>query len=390
MDAAPPPLYPDIEMRVKAGLSLRECEMRASVSRTLIVAALALVPFQATQMSAQSITTRVDSARHEVVIDAGPFDVPAMDPEMAKEMEIDHTSMHDDEERRVFRFDWPVDGPARGYRVELRDSAGSAIPRSMLHHLIAINFDRRQFVYPAAERLFGIGRETPDIALPGTLAVPIGRGERLGFYIAWHNDTGRDLHGATVRIVMNWIPKRVARSYAAVLPIYIDVNNDVGGTNTFDVPPGKSSKAFEFVAPTSGHLLAVAGHLHDYGASIRLENAETGKVMVKLPARRDANGKIVAMPRKTFLLRPLRLREGHRYRIVAEYDSPLHETITNGAMANILGVFAPDSPSRWPEIDPSDPTFQKDIASLPIFVPQTGAGEGAPQFVTYSQRPSGQ
>jgi hypothetical protein len=189
---------------------------------------------------------------------------------------------------------------------------------------------------------------------------------------------------------MNWIPKRIARSYTSVLPIYIDVNNDVGGSNTFDVPPGKSSKAFEFVAPTSGYLLAVAGHLHDYGASIRLEDAEAGKVMVKLPARRDANGKIVAMPRKIFLLRPLRLREGHRYRIVAEYDSPLKETITNGAMANILGVFAPDSPSRWPAIDPSDPTFKKDIESLPIFVPQTGAGEAGLQFVTYSQRSSGQ
>ena len=169
--------------------------MRASVSHTLIIAALALVSFQATQLFAQSITTRVDSARHEVVIDAGPFDVPAMDAEMAKEMEMDHSMMHEDQERRVFRFDWPIDGPARGYRVELRDSAGTPIPRSLLHHLIAINFDRRQFVYSAAERLFGIGRETPDIALPGTLAVPIGRGERLGFYIAWHNDSGRDLHG---------------------------------------------------------------------------------------------------------------------------------------------------------------------------------------------------
>lgn len=364
--------------------------MRASVSRTLIVSVIVLVPCQATPMSAQSITTRVDSARHEVVIEAGPFDVPGMDPEMVKEMAMNQSSMHDDEERRVFRFDWPIDGPARGFRVELRDSTGAAIPRSMLHHLIAINFDRRQFVYPAAERLFGIGRETRDVALPGTLAVPIERGERLGFYIAWHNDTGRDLHGATVRIVMNWIPREVARSYTPVLPIYIDVNNDVGGSNTFDVPPGKSSKAFEFAAPTSGYLLAVTGHLHDYGSSVRLEDAETGKVIVKLAGNRDAGGKIVSMPRKIFLLRPLRLREGHRYRIVAEYESPLNETIVNGAMANILGVFAPDSRSRWPAIDPADPTFRKDIESLPIFVRQTGAGEAAPQFVTYSQRSSGQ
>ena len=97
-----------------------------------------------------------------------------MDPEMVKEME--RGLMHHEEERRVFRFDWPVDGPGRAYKVEVRDSAGHVLPRSMLHHLIAINFDRRQFIYQQAERLFGIGRETPDISLPGTLIVPLRRG----------------------------------------------------------------------------------------------------------------------------------------------------------------------------------------------------------------------
>ncbi len=104
---------------------------------------------------------------------------------------------------------------------------------------IAINFDRRQFIYPMAERLFGIGRETPDVSLPGTLVVPLDRGQRLGFYVAWHNDSGRDLHGVTVRIAIEWIPLNVAlRSFTPVLPVYFDADNEVGATNTFDVPPG--------------------------------------------------------------------------------------------------------------------------------------------------------
>ncbi len=363
--------------------------MGAFALRSLIVTLTAAVTVLAGGLPAQSIATRVDSAHHEVVIEAGPFDVPAMDAEMAKEMEMDHSSMHHEEARRVFRFDWPIDGPARGYRVELRDSTGALLPRSLLHHLIAINFDRRQFLYAQAERLFGVGRETPDVRLPGTLAVPVDRGQRLGFYVAWHNDTGRDLHGATVRIVINWVPRGAARFYTAVIPVYFDADNEVGETNTFDVPPGKSSKAFEFVAPASGHIMVLTGHLHDYGESVRLEDAETGKVMVKLVSTRDAGGKIVSIPRKVFLLRPLRIREGHRYRIVAEYDSPLHQTIVDGAMANILGVFAPDSPSHWPVIDPDDSTFKKDIESLPIVVPQvSGEGKGVrTELVTYSQRP---
>jgi len=364
--------------------------MRASVPLTLVVSVIALAGFRAKPLPAQSISMRVDSARHEVVIEAGPFDVPAMDPEMAKEMEMEHGSMHHEEERRVFRFDWPVDGPGRAFKVQIRDSAGAPLPRTLLHHLIAINFDRREFIYQQAERLFGIGRETPDVSLPGRLVVPLRRSERLGFYVAWHNDSGRDLQGVTVRVVISWIPGEAARAYTPVLPVYFDVDNEVGATNTFDVIPGKSSKAFEFAATASGYLIGVTGHLHDYGKSVRLEDAETGKVMVRLSAKRDSTGRILEIPRKVFLLRPLRMREGHRYRVVAEYQSPLRETIVNGAMANILGVFAPDSPSRWPTIDPNDPTFMKDIASLPIVVPSSGAGDGKAQRterVTYDQRP---
>lgn len=360
--------------------------MRAPIRRFALIALATGLP---AALPAQNVSLRVDSARHEVIISAGPFDVPAMNPEMVKDMEMQRSGMKHEEPRRVFRFDWPVDGVGRGYRVELRDSTGAKLPRALLHHLIAINFDRRQFIYPMAERLFGIGRETPDIELPGSLVVPLEKNQRLGFYVAWHNDTGRDLHGAYVRVIVDWIPRSAARSYTAVLPVYFDANNKVGGTNTFDVPPGRSSKSFEFTAPASGHLAAVTGHLHDYGTSVRLEDAETGKILVSLLAERDAAGKIIRIPRKVFLLRPLRMRAGHRYRIVAEYNSPLRDTLVNGAMANILGVFAPDALTQWPTIDPDDATFKLDIESLPIVIPQSNAvGQGQPRTerVTYTQR----
>ena len=63
------------------------------------------------------------------------------------------------------------------------------------------------------------------------------------------------------------------------MPIYMDVNLTVGGSNTFDVPPGKSTKSFEFTLPVGGRLLGVGGHMHDYGVRVRLEDAETGKVI---------------------------------------------------------------------------------------------------------------
>jgi len=33
-------------------------------------------------------------------------------------------------------------------------------------------------------------------------------------------------------------------------------------------------------------------------------------------------------------------------------------------MAHMVGLFVPDDLARWPAINPDDPTFQKDMASL--------------------------
>jgi hypothetical protein len=267
---------------------------------------------------------------------------------------------------KLFRFDWPVDGYGKAFRIEVRDSRGALLPRSLLHHVIGINLDRRQFAYSAAERLFAIGKETGEVSLPGKLAIPLGKGQRIGFYVAWMNDSGKDFKNVSLRITMNWVPASAARDLIAVLPVYLDVNNDVGGDNTFDVIPGKSTKSFEFESPVSGRLLAVGGHLHDYGLAIRLDDAVTGATLVKLSAEREKDGRIRAVQRKFFAFNPVRLVAGHRYRIVAEYDSPRAEVIPDGAMANLVGAIAPDDPSLWPRINPTDPTFRKDMWSLGI------------------------
>jgi hypothetical protein len=35
-------------------------------------------------------------------------------------------------------------------------------------------------------------------------------------------------------------------------------------------------------------------------------------------------------------------------------------------MAHLVGLFVPDDMSKWPQIDPSDPTYQRDLASLQV------------------------
>jgi hypothetical protein len=62
----------------------------------------------------------------------------------------------------------------------------------------------------------------------------------------------------------------------------------------------------------------------------------------------------------------LKLKANHRYRVVGDYDNPTGETRVKGAMAHMVGLFVPDDMKRWPAINPQDPTYQRDLASLQV------------------------
>jgi hypothetical protein len=318
------------------------------------------------------VTVTVDSSRHELTVSSGPYHLPNMPP-MEDHAMVDLGLSHD---TKLQRFEWPVDGWFRGFRVELTDARGQPVPAHVMHHMIMVNFSRRQLLYPAAERLMGTGTETEEVSVPKTIGVPMKPGMQLGMYIAWHNDTGRDLEGVQLKLVLLWTPKNQNPQPVNALPVYMDVNLTVGGTNTFDVPPGKSTKAYEFTLPTGGRLLGVGGHMHDYGTGVRLEDVETGKVLTRVEATRTPDGKLIKMSRKLFGVsgKGLRLKANRRYRVVGEYDNPTGEVRVKGAMASMVGLFVPDDMKRWPSINPRDPMYQRDLASLQL----RGASTGAP------------
>jgi hypothetical protein len=311
----------------------------------------------------------VDSANSQIIVSTGPFTLPAK-PAGMKGMHMhgmegmegmEHHSLS-----HFMRFDWPVQGWLRGFRVDMTDASGKPLPGKLLHHLIGVNLDRRQLVYHAVERLFGWGSETDPVELPSGLAVPLKEGEHLGMYAMFDNESGKEVV-AYLRLTIPYVSTASGSHPKAVLPLYVDVNNVIGGTTTFDVPPGKSKHSFEFEIPTGVRVLAVGGHLHDYGESVSLQDAETGKVLVKLKAKRDKNGHVEGVGRFVFGYNTdaLHLRAGHHYRVVAEYDNPTDSTFKDGGMAHINGALVPDDVSKWPALDPNDPLVKKDIASLP-------------------------
>jgi hypothetical protein len=153
----------------------------------------------------------------------------------------------------------------------------------------------------------------------------------------------------------------------AVLPFKMDVNNHAGLPDSYDVPPGGSSKMYEFTVPVSGCLRGAGGHVHDHGVEMRLKDVRTGKVLARVHALRNAAGDVAGVSRQLPAVkgREPHLIAGRSYRMVSVYGNTTNEPI-HGVMGVFGGRFAPDDIRRWPKVDKSNKDYLLDIALGPV------------------------
>jgi hypothetical protein len=261
-------------------------------------------------------------------------------------------------------FQLPADGWMRGYVVDLVDSAGRALPRSLLHHINLIAKDQRELFSPVMLRLGAAGRETRDILLPRPLGVRGRRGDKIIMTLMLHDDGG--LHHGDV-----WVRLRIrfVRStwWLVALPVY-PVSVAIGPKeqpNTFDLPPGRSEHYWEGSPAVGARILGLSGHLHRYGVSLRLENRTNGSVLWEIRPKSDSAGDVREMGVSLFLWRLGKsIRPDHVYRLTAVYDNPEPRTIPNGGMGVIGGVVLLTGERRWPRVDPSHPEYVVDLQSI--------------------------
>lgn len=322
------------------------------------------------------LATVVDSAHDVVVITLGPCRVPAMGalrmdgkPGMAMMM---HGPGHEDV--RV-HFRWPADVWMRSFDLQLFDGAHHRLNQpTTMHHMELLNFDRRQLVYPMVERVFGMGEETSGASVPKTVGVPLNAGTDMGLYVMWNNHTDLDLEAVTFQLTIRYSPRNLAPRPTIVLPFKADVNIHPGYGDAFDLPPGGGSRSAVFTVGTSGRLLAVGGHLHDYGKELRLEDARTGRVLARVTAKRTADGEVTDVSHGLYGIvgRGPHLVAGRPYRLVAVYEGSPADSI-RGAMGLMGGIFAPDRYEQWPKINRRDPAYLVDL-QLPVVALSAGGG----------------
>ncbi len=312
------------------------------------------------------VTIRVDSSHHRVVILAGPYHLPPMDMDGMMSMDMGMGGGHSAHgELLLTKFRWPTTDWLRGFKVEILDHDGHLMPQRTMHHMELINYDRRQLVYPLAERVLGVGEETAPVMLPKSVGLPLDKGMHLGVYLMWNNDTGHDLDGIWYRLTLINSPANITPRPVAALPFKVDVNSDPGSPDSWDVPPGGRTKVYDFTIPVSGRLLGVGGHLHDYGKQIRLEDVRTGKVLAHVQGIEDKNGHELGVTHQLLAVkeRGPHLRAGRPYRLVAVYANPTPDTL-RAVMAVMGGLFAPDDMNAWPKIDYTNADYLKDIADV--------------------------
>jgi len=304
-----------------------------------------------------------EPAGRTVTITVGPFRLPAMghDHDMMMMM------MDGWAEDRSDPVTWPADTWLQGFQLRVVDGAGRELSRRLLHHWAVIDLDRRELVYPVAHRVMGGGAESGDVRLPPTVGVPLPAGHRLQAFFMWHNDSDQDLEAVYLKLTIIWLPGNLQPRPVPVLPFWADVDfhPGQGGANRYDVPPGGSTRVAEFTVPVSGHLLVLSGHLHDYGASIRVEDALTGEILARVTARRDSDGAVREVSRELLgLWGPgPHFEANRRYLIVVVYDNPTGAPLT-GVMGVIGGLFQPDDLKAWPAVDATNPDYQRDFAGF--------------------------
>lgn len=287
-------------------------------------------------------------ARSELVIEVGPVDVPAHGMPL-ESRELVYQLAH-----------FPLDAWVHGFRLELTDGHGRAVPRSVLHHIDTTRPAARDLFLPVAQRFIALGSETAPENLPRWLAgVPIHRGEPLLVSTMLHNPTYTAYPGVRVRVIL---------SYTRTRPLYevagfrLDVMFPTGPME-YDLPPGRTVRSWEGSPQVPARLVALTGHLHRCAERIELRDATTGELMWRARPRLNRAGDVTGMP-VSFLRLGLgrTVYPSHRYRVTASYWNPTATLIPDGAMAKLAGIFTPVRPLAPVKV--SDPMYQADLRYL--------------------------
>lgn len=306
------------------------------------------------QVQAPIVQLEDDRARNALVITVGPMDMPASHG--------DEHETHAGVFPPVTSVRVPRDGYVYGFDYEIRDGAGRLLPRDLLHHLNIADPTHRELFLPIAHRVFAIGRETGAQSMPWLLfGHPLTQGQELLVSAMMHNPTHEGYSGVSLRLTLRVVPASRPWPLFRVYTWQLDVAFPAGD-KSFDLPPGPSSRSYEARPAMAGRIMVIAGHLHPYATGITFEDVTAGRVIWEGKPIGGPEGELegVTMGR---LYRKLgaKIEPDHTYRVTVSYHNPTDQTIPDGGMGVVGGLFLPSGDAAWPAADPSAELYRLDL-----------------------------
>lgn len=269
----------------------------------------------------------------------------------------------------------PVGGAVTGFRTELLDAAGRPLPADLVHHFNVLDPRRRELFLPIAQRVAASGKETGAVRFPWLLVgKPFQAGDRVVASAMLHSPTSSSYRGVRARMVWQYVPARRPWPLFTVAPWQLDVAFPVGD-KSFDLPPGRSERSYEGSPAVPGHILAIGGHLHDYGERLELWDVTTNELIWRGAPARDSSGRVGAVPIRRlygFTRLGVHITPRHRYRVRVVYDNPTGHVVPAGGMGVVAGLFLPDRGVAWPAADPRDSLYQADLRHFTRLGPAPG------------------
>jgi len=316
----------------------------------LLLTALAAGPLAAQGRPASriNVTRQGDTV---LVVRLGPLNLPA------------GAEHHAVSQLALQTWRMPAGGWLRGYKVEMVDRNGNLLPSSLLHHAEMVDLDRRDLLRPALNRIVSSGKESGALILPPGMGYPVDANQQLGINAMVANPTSTAYPAAYVRATIMLVPAGTA-NVRNIMSFYAETSFDSTGNSDFDLPAGESQKVVQFTVPIAGTVLAVGGHIHDYGTRFVVVRGGTTDTLYNAAPRLDSTGAVSGMPTAPMFGRTVRVAPGDGFVMTVYYNNTSGRMLEGAGMGTFGVVFAPDDPSQWPALDRNDRRVQHDLADL--------------------------
>jgi hypothetical protein len=296
-----------------------------------------------------------DTERSAFVITVGPMDLAGSHE--------DHHGMESMVLPPVTGVRVPRGAYLYGFDYEIRDGSGRVLPRTLLHHLNLTDPGHRELFLPIAHRVVAIGSETGPQSMPWLLlGHPLAQGEELLVSAMLHNPTHESYSGVTLTLRLKYVPASRPWPFFHAYTWQMDVAFPAGD-KSFDVPPGRFSRSYEARPSMAGRIMVIAGHLHPYATSLTFEDVTAGRLIWEgkpIQSRPGADLEGVTIGRLYWKLGE-KITPEHTYRVTVTYDNPTGQTLRDGGMGVVGGLFIPSGGRPWPLADASDELYQMDL-----------------------------